>query len=363
MASTAPALKQDRIVFACGPTEYSARDVIDAAHVRGEIERPWRQLLKRLAAEQKAQETGAEIESSAVEQAAVAFRYQYDLITAEETEAWLDARALNLADFGEYFARVYWADNLGGRVTPEEVAFTNASLDQRELLAADLILSGEFDRMAMQLAWRVAASTAAKNPLDAGAVEVERERFLAQAAIEAAGVEDWLAALERDQAWLDEMLTLEAFYHRRCGKLLTPEACEREVSSLRLPLTRIEVEVIEFESRHAANEALMCVRDDGMAMEEVAREGRYPYRRSEMVLEEIAPELQQRYLSLTPGSLLGPMAREDGFILSRLIAKHEPKADDPPVRARIERRILERHFTDLSSNHLQWRILPAIPSE
>jgi hypothetical protein len=363
MASTAPALKQDRIVFACGPTEYSVRDVIDAAHFRGEVERLWRELLRRLAAEQKAREQGSEIDGSAVDEAAVAFRYQYDLITAEETEAWLEARALNLADFSEYFARAYWADTLGGRLAVDDVAWTDASVEQRELLATELILSGEFDRMAMRLGWRIAARVAAQNPLDPAAVEAERGSFLERAGIEAAEMGDWLAALERDAAWLDELLTAEAFFRRRCGKLLTPDACAREVSSLRLPLTRIEVEVIEFESRHAANEALMCVRDDGMSMEEVAREGRYPYRRSEMVLEEIAVEVQQQYLSLTPGSLLGPTAREDGFILSRLIAKHEPKADDAAVHARIERRILERHFTDLSSNHLQWRILPAIPSE
>ena len=43
--------------------------------------------------------------------------------------------------------------------------------------------------------------------------------------------------------------------------------------SLRLRLTRFEIERIELESRDAAKEALFCVREDGMSMEEVATEG------------------------------------------------------------------------------------------
>jgi hypothetical protein len=358
MASTAPALKQERIVFACAGTEYAVRDVIDAAHFRGEIDRPWRELLRRIGAEEKARELGAEIESSAVDDAAVAFRYQYDLITAEETEAWLEARALNLSDFSDHFAREYWGKTFGSRVAPDDVRFTSASIDQRELLATELVLSGEFDRMATRLAWRVAS-------LEGNAPVVSESEAAAMTGAlpsNLAARAEWLHAIGRDEAWLEEMVAFEAIYRSRCAKLLTREACDRELSSLRLPLTRLEVEVIELESRNAANEALMCVRDDGMSMEDVAREGRYPYRRSELVLEEIAPELQQKYLSLTPGSMLEPTGHADGFVLSRLLAKHEPSADEAPVRARIEQRILERHFADLTSSRVDWRVLPAVPT-
>ena len=55
---------------------------------------------------------------------------------------------------------------------------------------------------------------------------------------------------------------------------------------MRLRLTRFEVERIELESHDAAKEALFCVREDGMSMEEVATEGRYPYRRAEFLLED-----------------------------------------------------------------------------
>ena len=149
---------------------------------------------------------------------------------------------------------------------------------------------------------------------------------------------------------------MEAAFGKQRAQLLSPEAAEREIGALRLPLTRFEVETIEFESWDAASEAVWCVRDDGMSMEEVAQEGRYPYQRSGLVLEEIPDELQQRFLSLTPGSLLEPIAREDGFQLSRLVGKAEPQLDDPQVRSRIERRILERYFTDLAAKHVRWEM-------
>jgi hypothetical protein len=101
----------------------------------------------------------------------------------------------------------------------------------------------------------------------------------------------------------------------------------------------------------------MCVRDDGMTMEDVAKEGRYPFRKMEVVLEQIPDELQQKFLSSTPGSLLEPTAREDGFVLTRLLQKKEPKLDDADVSKRVEQRILARHFADLSSGRIQWRIL------
>ncbi|HEX8679449.1 MAG TPA: hypothetical protein VF683_05805, partial [Chthoniobacterales bacterium] len=239
-----------------------------------------------------------------------------------------------------------------------DVRFTSASIDQRELLATELVLSGEFDRMATRLAWRVAS-------LEGNAPVVSESEAAAMTGAlpsNLAARAEWLHAIGRDEAWLEEMVAFEAIYRSRCAKLLTREACDRELSSLRLPLTRLEVEVIELESRNAANEALKCVRDDGMSMEDVAREGRYPYRRSELVLEEIAPELQQKYLSLTPGSMLEPTGHADGFVLSRLLAKHEPSADEAPVRARIEQRILERHFADLTSSRVDWRVLPAVPT-
>src|SRR5439155_21740515 len=101
----------------------------------------------------------------------------------------------------------------------------------------------------------------------------------------------------------------------------------RELVALRLPLTRFETEVIELESRDAAQEAMFCVREDAMSMEEVAAEGRSPYRRADFLLEDIPTEGPQRFLSVSAGDLHAPPARGDGFQVCRFTGKLDPQLD------------------------------------
>ncbi len=347
------ATKESRPVFGCAAREFTVRDVIDAAHFRAELAPFWKEFVTRCLAAQHADESGATLDDGVIDEASVAFRYDYELITAEETEAWLEARGLTLAEFGEYFARREWEKEFAAQITAPTSPYQESSPAERDLFIVDLTLSGELDRMASKLAWRVAAKSADEE----GAAAEERKAFLERTGLDEGKVANWLEGLGRDEDWLNEMLAMESAYHRQSTKRLTREAQERELSSLRLPLTRFEVEVVELESRDAASEAFMCVRDDGMTMEDVAKEGRYPFRRMEVVLEQIPDALQQKFLSSTPGSLLEPTPRKDGFVLTRLLQKKEPKLDDADVRERVEQRILSRHFSDLSSGRIQWRIL------
>jgi hypothetical protein len=357
MASPIPAQKEERVIFTAGSKSFSVRDVIDAAHFGGGVETHWQSLLANVAAQQQAEEAGIEIDESAIDADAVEFRYRYDLITAEETERWLEARGLTLADFSDYFARAYSGRTLPAKGGDTTRPFHEASRELRELLTVELILNGELDAMASRLSWRVAVADEVElNSVEVGA---ERKRFAERSGVAAHEVCQWLASLERDEAWFDQALAREAAFRKQRDQLLSPEAAAREIGALRLPLTRFEVETIEFESRDAASEAVWCVRNDGMSMAEVAQEGRYPYQRGELVLEEIQDDLQQKFLSLAPGNLLEPIAREDGFQLSRLIGKAEPKLDDPNVRSRIEQRILERYFTDLAAKCVRWEITAA----
>lgn len=359
MATIVPAQKEDRNVFTFGPRGYSVRDVIDAAFFLGEIEPHWQEVLLRSEAQREAQDTGAQPDDAALESAAVAFRYRYELITAEETERWLEMRGLTLVEFSEHFAREYWRGNFGSAIKSPDISYAAAPADLHELLVVELVLSGELDRMATNLAWRVASrETAKENDQNAELLESERANFQERFGLAVGDFPGWLSAFGRDEAWLDEMLAAEAAYRARCERLLTDEARQREVSALRLPLTRFDVEMLELESRDAAREAFLCIRDDGMSMAEVAQESRYPFHRTQMVLEEIAPDLQQKFLSLTEGSLLEPTPREDGFLLTRILGKHEPTLQDPGVQERVDALILKRHFSDLASGRIQWSIMP-----
>ena len=362
MPSTESVLHRDLIVCACGDQEYAARDAIDAALFRGELDVKWKEFLDEVEAEKRADELDLDLDESSISSAAEAFRYEYDLITTEETQRWLANRGLTLDDFTDYFARQYYANTLDEEVVPDEIEYSSASVELRESFLKELILSGELDRMTSDLMWRLAARCAGKEPTP-DAILAEKQNFLRRNGIESAQLANWLEQLNRDSQWLDEMLVIEAAYQKHRNTLLVPEARQRELMALRLPLTRFETEVVELESRDAIQEALFCVREDGMSMEEVAAEGRYPYRRVDFVLEDLPVDAQHRFLSVSAWAVLEPIARGDGFELCRIIKKIEPQPDDTKVKSRIDQRLLDRHFSELTSKYTQRRLGTPIPTE
>src|SRR6266480_1159465 len=355
MAGTESVSQDDLIVCARGDQEFTARDTIDAALFRGELDSKWKEFLRCVESEKRADELDLELDDDAIATAAEAFRYEHDLITAEETEAFLANRGLTLDDFTDYFTRHYYASAIPEKVLPENIDYISASAELRQLFTAELILSGELERMTTELTWRLAARCAEKE-VDSEALATEERSFLDRKKIAPTQLPNWLERLGRDLEWVNEMVAMEAAYRRRCDTLLVPQARKRELAMLRLPLTRFETELIELESRDAAQEALFCVREDGMSMEEVAIEGRYPYRRVDFLLEDIPADGQQRFLSVSAGDVLEPVARGDGFELCRIIEKIEPQPDDPIIKLRVDQRLVNRHFSELASKYTQRRL-------
>src|SRR5260370_21685200 len=154
--------------------------------------------------------------------------------------------------------------------------------------------------MTTALIFRLAARCAEKDS-DSDAITAEKQKFVDRTKVKPAKLPNWLERLGRHLEWFNEMVAMEAAFRRRCDTLLVPQARQRELVVLRLPLTRFETEVIELESRDAAQEALFCVREDGMSMEEVAIEGRYPYRRVGFLLGNISARVPHKVLNAACG--------------------------------------------------------------
>ena len=280
MATTESTSGFDLIVCACGEQEYTARDAIDAAIFRGELGIKWKEFLDEVEAEKRADELDLDLDESAISSAAEAFRYEYDLITAEETEAWLANRGLTFDDFSDYFTRQYYATAIREEIVPDEVEYQFASSDLRRSFLAELILSGDLDRTDHRFNVRVSRHAALrKTPTPEAIAGAKSGNSCIGTTLNQRNGRIGSKKLGRDSKWLNEMLAIEAAYRTHCDRLLVPEARQRELVTLRLPLTRFETEVIELESHDAAKEALFCVQQDGMSMEEVATEGGYPYRR------------------------------------------------------------------------------------
>src|SRR6266704_4642571 len=132
MPGTESVSHDDLIVCTCGSQEYTPRDAIEAALFRGELDSTWKEFLRCAQAEKRADELDIDLDESAIAAAAEAFRYEHDLITAEETEAWLENRGLTFDDFSDYFTRQYYAGALQD-IVPDKVEYASAPSDLREL--------------------------------------------------------------------------------------------------------------------------------------------------------------------------------------------------------------------------------------
>src|SRR5207237_3696756 len=154
----------------------------------------WKVFLRLAECDRLANERELELDDSALDFAAIAFRYKHDLITAEETERWLEDRGISLAEFSEYFARQYWGRSYSGTLDPPKSSYETASPEEKDLFLVDLILSGSLDRMAERLSYR-AAALADEASDNKASLDDERARFLAAVKIDEAELADWLTHL------------------------------------------------------------------------------------------------------------------------------------------------------------------------
>ncbi len=352
MSLDLPAMRESRVIFSRDEENFTARDVIDAALVRGDLARPWEDFVRALECERRATEEEIELDESAIDSAAVAFRYQHDLITAEETERWLDDRGVTMEEFGEYFARQFWARNYAGEIAASEREYVSAALEEKDLLVVHLTLSGELDRLAEQLSFRVAAQAAQPAMRD---IVDEREKFMAREKI--SDLPEWLEKIGRNEDWLNFMLGADLAYRWCLDSLFNDKMLQSELIATRLNLTRFELETIEVDSRDAAAEVMACVRSDGMELHEIAEESRYPLRRIEVLLEDLPAEQQGSFLSVKAGAMLEPISRDDGWEVWRVKSRLEPQLSEPSIRERLQERISRRHFAELVGKYIDWKLL------
>lgn len=344
-----------RPVFIAAGRPLAVADVVVAAHWRGEVQAAWTRLLRlvacasRAAALEDTNELAAD--EGTLQSMSEQFRYDRDLITAEETERWLEDRGLTLQDFDAHFLRRYWGDVLDDPVESEALDYRSAPDDLQDVLVTDLVLSGELDRMALALGWRIAAARAAPDPLapddDADAPRNEPDSADAVTA-------EWAARIGADQQWIEQLPRLEAAFERERDRLLTRDRIEQALARRRLALSCVELETVDVDTLDAAREVVLCVHEDSLSMEDIASEGGYRYERTQVVLEDLASEVQQRLLRTAAGEMLDAVAHEGGFHVHRLLGRAEPDPDDEEVRTRVERLLLDEHFADLMRTCIQW---------
>jgi hypothetical protein len=313
------------VAFARGTRAFTLTDILAAADCLGaweDFRARWRARERAAAA---AAATGLAPEPRAIEEAVENFRYARDLVAGDECEAWLAARGLAYSDLVESVTRRLRAELVAGEAEDGEAEDGVAEADEARL-ETEALLADEFAHWARQLARRVAAAA------EAG-LEPDPE-------------------LPVSEFWAG----IEQAYREAEAALLTPEARQRELAARRLALMRLHLEVAEFHSAGAAREAWCCVREDGAELAAVAQENGLPVQVIEQFLGDLPEEWALRVQSARPGDVVLHQPADASWVAVAVKGRREPALDDPDVVARIDAALAERHFGELESKHIRWRI-------
>ena len=350
------AVMSPQAVFRCQGRDYAARHVLASASFHGEMAGAREALRNGLACAGYAGEHGYQLDAAALQAASEQYRAARGLVEAQATALWLEARNVSIEDFSDYMERCLWRQRFSDDLDWIRSDYVPAEAEIERLLWSEAALDDAFDQWALWLARRVALTAeCSKNAfIQEEAKEEESARFLVRAGLTPEGVATLLSGHRCDAAWLDELIELEAFYRQKRNALRTPVDFSREMQIRRLALIRIDVEAAAFPAEDIAQEACCCVAEDGDSLEDVcARAGGTRYHAS-VFLERLPAELQQQFLSASPGQVFRPVKQEDRYWIYRVRRKTEPDIADPEVQERLERALVTKYFDELVDKHIEW---------
>lgn len=296
--------------FAVGERPYSWSEVAAFARRDGRWERLAREVREGLAC----QRAGHVADPGTVKQAAVDYRYRRRLIMGEETEAWLRSRHVEVGEWMDYMRRTVLRaehpDIDGAEAVPDD--------EVEPLLWATGRCSGLLDDFAMGLAERVAAHLRVAGDLPAGDADVDR-------------------ALDRFR-----------------DAVATPAAVQAEVGRRQLDWLTVAMEQGRFPTEDAAREAVLSVRDDGLALAEVCELAEVALVRHAALLAEIDPAVRPAALGARPGELIGPLPVEGGFVVACVESKVVPSVDDAEIRRRAADAVFAAALRREVEARVQW---------
>jgi hypothetical protein len=140
---------------------------------------------------------------------------------------------------------------------------------------------------------------------------------------------------------LSIILQLEAAFNTLVERVASAGRLNDVVDTNRLEWTQLELGTISFPTEAAAREAVLCVKEDGLTLYEVAALCHRAVGRTAILLEEISSQHRELLLAAEPGHLLGPLFVDGRFDVTTLISRTAPALTDQRVAARARQALID----------------------
>lgn len=345
-----------RPAFAVGARTYTWQEVAVAAILRGEWSAVKEDVRLGLALVRRAEAEEKALSDEQLEAAAQEFRYERDLITAEEMETWLANVGLSIDDWMECIERSL--QRQAGAADADEPLAEDAPSDEdiAQCIVAEAVCSGALLRFAQTLAGRAAIDALAAGekggvPLELPKEAVERALLSFPEAFARSALADVVEPLPEQLA---EMARLELVFEGFSKRLASPSAIRTQIDAHRLDWIRLELRDVSFPDEASSREASLCLREDGESFETVAKQAHVPVREQTVYLEDVDPGARPDLLSARPGDLIGPLALGERFHLLLVQGKRMPSEQEPDVLRRAEQTLLARAVEHETEARVRW---------
>lgn len=265
-------------------------------------------------------------DDDAIQRASEDFRYERDLLTAEETERWLEARNLTLVDFQDHCERLAMALPWSGGVDADAHDDPGeGDAPDQDAWRVHLWLTDRLGLLARRCAWLLLAAR------DAG--------------------ECWPETVPGPDVWR----RWEDLLRQQREVMLADERACRLLELQRLALARIVVEVADFADEAMVREAELCLNEGSATMDDIAAATDVAVEQMDCLVRDLPEPWQDLLAALPVGSVRRWIAPDEPPRLLRILSRRDPTLEDATVRRVIGDRLQEDHYGAREKEHISWQ--------